>query len=285
MRGNPVHLQCRDRRLTLDQPRVMGILNVTPDSFSDGGRVLRDGRVEVSLVREVAERMVEAGAAIVDVGGESTRPGADAVPEHVELQRVMPAVEVLTEFDVVVSVDTRSARVARESLAAGAHLINDVTALAGEEMRDVVATTDAAVCLMHMRGEPRSMQDDPRYQDVVTEVASFLDARARVCIEAGIDADRIMIDPGIGFGKTLAHNLALLKSQETLTSLGYPLLIGVSRKRMIGMLTGREVDRRLPGSLAAAVYAVLHGAHVIRAHDVAETVDALKVVTAFLESG
>jgi dihydropteroate synthase len=278
-----MQLKCGERLLDLTSPRVMGILNITPDSFSDGGRLLQGGRVDPGAVCVVAEQMVAAGAALVDVGGESTRPGADPVGEAEELERVLPVVEALSGLDVVISVDTRKAAVAKASLAAGAHLINDVTALQDPAMLAVAAGSNAAVCLMHMRGEPRSMQEAPQYVDVVAEVKAFLSARVDVCRDAGIDGERILLDPGIGFGKTLAHNLSLLRGQESLTSLGCPLLIGVSRKRMIGTLTGRDVGGRLSGSLAAAVFAVVNGASVIRAHDVAETVDALRVAAAFME--
>lgn len=263
----------------------MGVLNVTPDSFSDGGRFLRDGRIDPSLAAAAAARMIEDGAAIIDVGGESTRPGATPVDADEELRRVIPIVERLAKMATIVSVDTSKAVVARAALDAGAHLINDVRALEATDLLALVASSDAAVCLMHMRGEPRTMQDAPRYDDVVAEVSDHLRLRASRCEAAGIGRERIVVDPGFGFGKTLEHNLTLLRRLEAIANLGYPVLVGLSRKRMIGTITGRASgsDARVAGSVAAAVVAVQNGARIVRAHDVAATVDALKMVSRIME--
>lgn len=258
----------------------MGVLNVTPDSFSDGGRFRQ---LDAALAQ--ARRLVEEGAAIVDVGGESTRPGASPVSEAEELDRVIPVIERVTrELDVVVSIDTLKPAVMRAACRAGAEIINDVNALRAEGALSAAAESGAAVCLMHMQGEPRTMQADPHYQDVVAEVAAFLAERAAACRAAGIGADRLLLDPGFGFGKTLAHNLALLANLEPLASLGYPLLVGLSRKSMFGQLLGAGVDQRLQGSVAAAVVAAWQGAIIVRAHDVRPTVEALKIVAAVRES-
>lgn len=227
--------------------------------------------------------MIEAGAAIIDVGGESTRPGALAVSEQEELRRVIPVVARLAAIGVVISVDTSKAAVARAALAEGAHLINDVRAMTDTDLLSAVAQSDAGLCLMHMRGEPRTMQDSPTYTDVVAEVRSFLEQRALECRMAGIAQDRILLDPGFGFGKTLTHNLALLRHLDEIVSLGYPVMAGLSRKRMIGTLTGREANACVAGSVAAAIVAVQNGARVVRVHDVGATVDALKVVAAVME--
>ena len=279
----PSELRCRDKRLRLDRAAVMGVLNLTPDSFSDGGRVFRNGRVDVGAAQAIAASMVDQGAAIIDVGGESTRPGSVPVDCAEELRRVIPVVERLASSGTIVSVDTRKVEVARAALAAGADLINDVGAFGDLEMRRAVGPSGAAVCLMHMQGEPRTMQDAPSYRDVVFEVSDYLRERARVCEIEGIERDRIVIDPGFGFGKTLSHNLALLRGLGGVAALGYPVLIGVSRKGMIGAMTGRSVGERLAGSVAAAVIAVQNGAKIVRAHDVAATVDALKVAARVME--
>jgi dihydropteroate synthase len=277
-------LRCGARRLDLGAPRVMGIVNVTPDSFSDGGRFVRpDGGIDVGRVVAVAAAMVDAGAALLDVGGESTRPGAAPVTAAEELDRVMPVVERLAQLDTIVSVDTSKASVAREALTRGAGMINDVRGFVDDALRDAVAASDAALCVMHMRGEPRTMQDAPRYGDVVGEVGAFLRARAASCRMAGIEVDRIVIDPGFGFGKTLAHNIELLRRLDELSG-DYPLLVGLSRKRMIGSITGRDVGARVAGSVAAALVAVQRGASIVRVHDVAETVDALRVLEALAEA-
>jgi dihydropteroate synthase len=266
-------LRCGDRWLDLGRPLVMGVLNVTPDSFSDGGRFLD---FEAAIAQ--AEHMVEAGAAIVDVGGESTRPGAAPVPVEEELARVLPVVRRLARLPLVVSVDTSKPEVMQAAVEAGAGLVNDVRALQAPGALEAVAAGGAAVCLMHMRGEPATMQRDPVYGDVVTEVAAFLDARVQACVSAGIAPDRICVDPGFGFGKTLEHNLQLLRALPRLAAGGRPLLVGLSRKSMIGALTGRPVGERLAGGLALALWAVVEGgARIVRTHDVGPTVDALSV--------
>ena len=254
----------------------MGVLNVTPDSFSDGGRYSDPERA-----LEQALRMVEEGAAIIDVGGESTRPGAPAVTVEEELRRVVPLLERLRAASpVVISVDTSKPEVIRAAHAAGANLINDVRALSRPGALEAAAATDCAVCLVHMQGEPQSMQKNPSYGDVVSEVKAFLAGRAQACRSAGIEADRVAIDPGFGFGKTLAHNLTLLRRLPELASLGFPVLLGMSRKSSLAALTGRGPEERLPGSLALAAIAVLNGARIVRAHDVAATVDAVRVAAA-----
>ncbi len=259
----------------------MGILNLTPDSFSDGGRFLaRD-----TALRHAA-RMVEEGAAIIDIGGESTRPGAQPVSVEQELERVVPVIEALAgEFPVPLSVDTLKPAVMREAVAAGAGLINDVMALQAPGAIEAVAELEIPVCLMHMQGEPRTMQQEPHYEDVVAEVTGFLAERVAACEAGGIRRDRLILDPGFGFGKTLAHNLSLLKHLQCLESLGLPLLVGISRKSMIGsLLDGAPVDQRTNGSVAAAVVAVMRGGAIIRAHDVGQTVEALKVAAAVLSA-
>ena len=276
-------LFCRDKRLSLAMPRVMGVLNATPDSFSDGGRYLRNGRIDPSVAAAVAEQMVADGAAIIDVGGESTRPGASPVDSEEELRRVIPIVERLSAMATIISVDTSKAIVAREALDAGAHLINDVRALEDPDLLEVVAESDAGVCLMHMRGEPRTMQDAPHYKNVIAEVSDYLRKRAECSEAAGIARQRISIDPGFGFGKSLEHNLALLRHLREIAAIGYPVLVGLSRKAMIGTITQRKSDARVAGSVAAAIFAVQNGARIVRTHDVAETVDALKVATRIME--
>ncbi|MSO45015.1 MAG: dihydropteroate synthase [Thermoleophilia bacterium] len=249
----------------------MGILNVTPDSFSDAGR----HRAAPAAIRRVGE-LRAAGAAIIDVGAESTRPGAVPVSEAEEMSRLAPVLAALADGPVGPwSIDTRRASVARAALDAGAVMVNDVTAGADPEMLRLVAERGAAICLMHMRGEPRSMQDDPRYNDVVSEVTLFLAARMDVAVAAGVAEDRIVLDPGIGFGKTLRDNLALLRGLPSIVSLGRPVMVGVSRKGMVGELTGRAVGDRLAGSIGAALAAMEAGAAILRVHDVAETVDAI----------
>jgi len=261
----------------------MGVLNITPDSFSDGGRLLRNTMPDLGAVRARAESMLTAGVDILDVGGESTRPGAEPVSAAAELDRVLPVVEMLLELDTIVSVDTSKAEVARAVLNVGCHLINDVTGLAESEMLEVLATSEAAVCIMHMLGRPRTMQEDPQYQDVVVEVHDLLEARVCQAREAGISEDRLCTDPGFGFGKTQTHNLTLLKNLEGVRVGSLPLLVGLSRKRMIGTLTGRPVEQRTAGSVAAALLAAERGADIVRVHDVAETVDALNVLRAITE--
>ncbi len=262
--------------LALERPVVMGILNVTPDSFSDGGRYL-----DLAGALAHAERMVAEGAAIIDVGGESTRPGAAPVPADEELRRVLPMIEhLIGKLAVPISVDTSKPAVMRAAIAAGASMINDVLALREPGAIDAVAGTGVAVCLMHMQGDPRTMQRAPKYVDVVTEVRDFLRDRVAACVAGGIAESCIVIDPGFGFGKTLDHNLALLSGLPVLAADGPPVLAGLSRKRLIGELTGRADSDRLAGSLALAVLAVLHGARIVRAHDVGPTVDALGIVAA-----
>lgn len=254
----------------------MGVLNVTPDSFSDGG--LHQGR-DAAVAR--ALDMVAEGATIIDVGGESTRPGAAPVGEQEELDRVVPVIEALrARSDVAISIDTMKPAVMRAACAAGAEIVNDVLALQAPGAVDAVAESGAAVCLMHMQGEPRTMQAAPAYTDVVAEVGEFLDERLQRCVEAGIAAERILLDPGIGFGKSLEHNLSLLANLDQLASGGRPLLIGVSRKSLFGTLLGRPVEQRLAGGLAAAALAVWQGAAIVRAHDVAAACDAVRTAHA-----
>jgi dihydropteroate synthase len=271
-----MQLQCGPFPLDLDRPVVMGVLNVTPDSFSDGGRF-----ADADAAVAAAERMAADGAALVDVGGESTRPGSAPVDEAEELRRVMPVIERLAgRLPIPVSIDTRKPGVMRRAVEAGASLVNDVGALRAPGAIEAVAGSGAAVCLMHMQGEPGTMQDAPRYANVVTEVREFLRRRVAACEAAGIGRARIAVDPGFGFGKSLEHNLALLAGLPAIAADGLPLLVGLSRKRMIGALTGRGDGERLAGSLAAAVVAAQNGARIVRAHDVRETVDALRVVAA-----
>jgi dihydropteroate synthase len=268
----PAFLQLGNRALDLSRPRVMGVLNVTPDSFSDGGMF-----VDRERALGQARRMVADGADIIDIGGESTRPGAAPVPLEVELDRVVPLVETLAKEGLRISVDTHKPDVMRASLAAGAVMINDVRALQAPDAMATVAASGAAVCLMHMQGEPRTMQAQPHYGDVVNEVRDFLVDRAHLCEAAGIGRDRIVIDPGFGFGKSQAHNLELMRALGTLAATGYPVLAGLSRKSMLGGIAGREVNERAAASVAAALAAVARGAAIVRVHDVRETVDALKV--------
>ncbi|SFX06707.1 MULTISPECIES: dihydropteroate synthase [unclassified Pseudomonas] len=269
-------LLCGNRVLDLARVHVMGILNVTPDSFSDGGRY---SQLDAALRH--AEGMVAAGATLIDVGGESTRPGARAVSPVEELERVAPIVErIHRELDVIISVDTSTPAVMRESARLGAGLINDVRALRRDGALDAAAATGLPVCLMHMLGEPGTMQDDPRYGDVTREVGEFLAERLKQCVAAGIPAEKIVLDPGFGFAKTLAHNLSLFKHMEALRALGRPLLVGVSRKSMIGNALGRPVGERLYGGLALAALAVTKGARLLRVHDVAETMDIVRMIAA-----
>ena len=267
-----VDLRFGKDRISLARPLVMGILNVTPDSFSDGGLFLERERALAH-----ARAMVADGADIIDIGGESTRPGASPVPESIELERVVPLVEALAGEGVRVSVDTVTPEVMRAAIAAGAAMVNDTRALQERGAMEVVASSQAAVCLMHMQGEPRTMQAAPCYDDVVAEVRDFLVARARACEAAGIERERIVIDPGFGFGKTMAHNLKLLHALGTLVETGYPVLAGLSRKSTLGAITGRDAEERGAASVAAALAAVSRGAAIVRVHDVRETVDALKV--------
>jgi len=268
-------------RLEFDCPAVMGILNVAPDSFSDGGRFTG---LESALRH--AEAMTIEGAAIIDVGGESTRPGAIAVNAQQEIDRIGPIIDrICDRLDVPVSIDTSKPAVMRAAVAAGACMINDVLALQADGALATAVELQQPVCLMHMQGQPRTMQEDPRYDDVVAEVTQFLRERVAQCRNAGLGQDLIIIDPGIGFGKSPQHNWELLGNLRQLQDIGCPVLIGVSRKSALGFITGREVGDRLPASIAAAVMAVQQGAHIVRAHDVAETVDALKVAKAIIDSG
>ncbi|TBU82791.1 dihydropteroate synthase [Pseudomonas daroniae] len=269
-------LPCGSRFLDLTRPQVMGILNVTPDSFSDGGRfAMRDAALRH------AERMVRAGATLIDIGGESTRPGAQAVSVEHELARVAPMVEAIAaELDVIISVDTSTPEVMRESARLGAGLINDVRSLQRDGALQAAAEAGLPICLMHMRGEPTTMQQSPQYDDVLIAVEDFLRERLSACEQAGIPAERVVLDPGFGFAKTLEHNLSLFRRMPALHAFGLPLLVGVSRKSMIGAVLGREVDQRLYGSLALAALAVAKGASILRVHDVAETVDVVRMVAA-----
>ena len=269
-------LDCGGRWLDLNEPRVMGILNVTPDSFSDGGRFFTPD----AALRH-AEAMVAAGAALIDVGGESTRPGATPVAAAEEIRRTAPIIARLAaRLPVPIAIDTSKPEVMRAAVAAGAGLINDVRALRQPGALAAAAELGVPVCLMHMQGEPRDMQTAPTYTDVVLEVRAFLRERIAVCAAAGLPVTRLLIDPGFGFGKTLAHNLALLARLSAFADLGPPLLVGLSRKSMLGQIADCPLEQRLAPSLAAAVLAVVRGARIVRAHDVAETVQALRVVAA-----
>ena len=275
---NKKSFQCAHRNLNFETPVVMGILNITPDSFSDGGRY---SHLDTALRQ--AEKMLSDGAQIIDIGGESTRPGARAVNESAELDRVIPVIEKLQqELDVIISIDTSKAVVMTEAASAGAALINDVMALRAEGALEAASETGLPVCLMHMQGEPRSMQSQPQYDNVVSEVQSFLQQQTERCIASGIDKNQIIIDPGFGFGKTLTHNIALFKNLEQLNVLGYPILVGASRKSMLGQITGKDISERLAGSVAFATLASIKGAAIIRVHDVAETMDAIKVAEALM---
>lgn len=266
--------------LKLANPAVMGILNVTPDSFSDGGRF-----TDIDAVRREAECMARDGAAIIDIGGESTRPGADDISEDRELERVIPVIEAIRDtVDLPLSIDTSKAGVMREAVAAGAAMINDVFALQEDGALNAAAALGVPICLMHMQGMPRTMQDAPQYDDVVADVTAFLTDRVSKCQDAGIDAALIIVDPGFGFGKTHSHNVELLANLRQLQNLGRPVMVGLSRKSTLGKLTGRDIDDRLSASICAAVIAVMQGAQIVRVHDVRETVDALRVVAAVLEA-
>lgn len=262
----------------------MGVLNITPDSFSDGGRLFRDGRAALDLVLREARSMVDSGAAIVDVGGESTRPGASPVSEAQEIDRVIPVVEALShECDAVISVDSSSPRVMAEAAAAGAGMLNDVRALSRPGAIAVAASTGLPVCLMHMQGTPQDMQSAPRYTQIVDEISTFLLERVRACEDGGIDRNAIVLDPGFGFGKTLSHNLDLLAHLGAIRNLGFPVMVGLSRKSLIAKITGRNVEDRLAGSLALALLAAQRGASILRVHDVPETADVLKILRALKE--
>jgi len=268
-------MRCGTQTLDLTRPVVMGVLNVTPDSFSDGGRFL-DAAAAVAH----GVRMVEEGAGIIDIGGESTRPGADPVSTEEEIRRVVPVIEKLrAQTNAVISVDTSKPQVMRAAAEAGAGLLNDVRAFSEPHALETAAATQCALCVMHMQGDPRTMQLAPHYEDVVKEVKAFLDARVATCRAAGVPADRIAIDPGFGFGKTFEHNLELLRHLRNLGS-EWPIIVGLSRKSFVGRLTGRPPGERLHGSVALAMMAVLNGANIVRVHDVGPTIDALKTVVA-----
>ena len=266
-------LHSKGRSLDLSRPQVMGILNVTPDSFSDGSRYQQ---LDVALRH--ASQMVQAGATLIDIGGESTRPGAAEVPLEQELERVVPVVERLAaELDVWLSVDTYKAEVMRAAMAAGAHLINDIRALEAPGALAAAAEAQVPVCLMHMQGAPRTMQQAPHYENLLGEVHAYFAQRIVACVAAGIPRERLILDPGFGFGKTLDQNYELLARLDEFADFQLPLLVGMSRKSMVGQLLERPVEARLAGSLALALYASRRGAHIIRVHDVQETVDALRI--------
>ncbi|HQQ75231.1 MAG TPA: dihydropteroate synthase [Pseudomonadales bacterium] len=271
-------LQCGNKQLDLTHPVVMGILNITPDSFSDGGQLFGSGAEHIAHCLRIAEKMIVDGAAVLDIGGESTRPGAVAVSSEEEMARVLPVVEALhRNLDVIISVDTSNPELMIEAAKCGAGLINDVRALQRDGALQAAAGTGLPVCLMHMQGQPGNMQDDPYYSNVVSDVENWLLARVDACIHAGIAQEKLLLDPGFGFGKTLEHNLSLLKHLDQLAALPYPLLVGLSRKSIAGKLTGRLIAERLPASLALAQLALDRGARILRVHDVAETADMLKI--------
>lgn len=263
---------CGKYEFAIDRPLIMGVVNVTPDSFSDGGRFL-----QVQAAVDHARRLVDEGADLLDIGGESTRPGAAPVALDEERRRVLPVIEALAGAGVPLSIDTQKPELMREAAVAGAALINDVNGFEAPGAFAAVAGSACAVCIMHKQGDPRSMQQAPQYADVVAEVDAYLRRRAAAAEQAGIARERIVIDPGFGFGKTLEHNLALLRGLKSVAAAGYPVLAGLSRKSMIGALTGRPVGERMPGSVAAALLAAQRGASILRVHDVAATRDALKV--------
>jgi len=271
--------RCREKTIDVTRPVVMGILNVTPDSFSDGNRY-----ASVAAALERATRMVQEGVTIIDVGGESTRPGAEPVAEAAEIARVVPVIEgIAAASEVAISIDTSKPRVMAAAVAAGACIVNDIHALRADGARSWAAGAGVGVCLMHMQGEPRTMQEHPHYDDVVTQVLEFLAREKELCLQAGIASEAIAVDPGLGFGKGLAHNLTLLKELPRFAALGAPVLVGLSRKSFIGRILGRGVDERLYGGLGLAALAVTFGARIIRTHDVAQTRDAIRMVSAVLQ--
>ncbi len=274
-------LKCGDRQLELSKTHVMGILNVTPDSFSDGGSLFTANAIDKDALLMRAQAMVLSGATILDIGGESTRPNAEEVTSQQEMDRVLPALELLSaNLDVVLSVDTSNPALISVAADYGAGMINDVRALEREGAVEAVARGDLPVCLMHMQGTPATMQNDPLYKDVTTEVLSYLLSRADVCKMNGIDQQRIILDPGFGFGKTLEQNVKLLKDTDVFVASGYAVLIGTSRKSMFGQLLGRAVDDRLAASLSSVAYAAMKGAFIVRVHDVQATCDVVKVIAA-----
>ena len=269
--------------LQLDRsiPHVMGVLNVTPDSFSDGGHYFSSGKIDLSRCCQRVDAMMEEGASLIDVGGESTRPGAAPVSIDEEMERVLPVIEKLAGYDVVISLDSSKPEVMREAAKLGIGMINDVRALQQSEALAAAASLSLPVCLMHMQGDPLTMQKNPAYFDVVSEVSIFLEDRINACLKAGILAENILVDPGFGFGKTAEHNAGLLSGLSAIGQMGFPMVVGMSRKSMISqLLGGRGVTERTPGSLALAVMAVERGAWIIRAHDIKETVDAITIAAA-----
>ena len=277
-------LECAGRRLDLSRPVVMGIINVTPDSFSDGATLYRGSNLDIERAMTRAREMVASGAAILDIGGESTRPGASPVSVNEEMDRVLPLVaRIAAELETVISVDTSTPALMREAANAGAGLLNDVRALTREGALEAAAASNLPICLMHMQGEPGDMQVAPHYDDVVEDVCEYLQSRIVSCERQGIARNRLLLDPGFGFGKSVTHNLKLLRELPRLAAIGLPLVVSLSRKSLIGKLLGREVGQRLPASLALAVLAAQRGAAVIRTHDVAATVDAVSMLMALEE--
>ncbi len=274
------NLRCAGKTLSFQHPRIMGVLNITPDSFFDGGKLLSGAKPDLGRVRELAHGMVADGASVLDIGGESTRPGATPVSIREELERVIPVLHAVADVDTIVSVDTRHAQVAKAAIDAGAHLVNDISAGADAGMFEVIADSDVGYALMHMQGLPQTMQRAPSYQAVVVQISEFLQCRYQQCVAAGIDHERLMFDPGFGFGKTVEHNMQLLANLAQLRVLDRPLLVGLSRKSTLGAITGRAVQDRVHASVAAALIAVQHGADLLRVHDVAATQDALKLYSA-----
>lgn len=268
-------LRCANLRLDLSSPRIMGIVNVTPDSFSDGGK-----HEQIESAVQHAHQLIAQGAAIIDIGGESTRPGAQTISAEQEMERVLPVLSALQDCGAVLSVDTRKPQVMIAAINAGAHMINDIDALQAGNSLQVLADSDAAVCLMHKQGEPPEMQNRPHYDDVVAEVTCFLQSRIAAAEAAGITRDRIVVDPGFGFGKSLQHNLKLLQHLDRIKQLGAPLLVGISRKSMLGQITGRAIDQREYAGVAAHVLAVMRGARILRVHNAAACQDALRIIQA-----
>ncbi len=274
-----MHFSCGRFQLDLSTPRIMGIVNVTPDSFSDGGKFNTTDKAVVH-----AMQLVEQGADILDIGGESTRPGATPVSLDEELKRVIPVIKALAQAGVPLSIDTYKPEVMRAAIDAGVDIVNDVCALQEPSALEIVAVSKVGVCLMHMQGRPQNMQVDPQYQNVVTEVREFLNTRLKAAEQAGIGRERIVLDPGFGFGKRTTHNLTLLNNLSSLQSLGLPLLIGLSRKSVLGQVVGSAVDERIHASIASSVVSVMKGANIVRVHDVKPTVDALKIVSAVMQN-
>lgn len=271
--------------LDLNLPQVMGVVNVTPDSFSDGGTLYANNALSVAAAVDRAALMVQEGASIIDVGGESTRPGANAVSVDEELSRVVPVIAALrARFDVAVSIDTSTPQVITAAAQAGAGLINDVRALQREGALQAAADTGLPICLMHIQGEPKTMQQEPHYDDLLAEISSYFEARIKACCAVGITPDKLILDPGFGFGKTLQHNLQLLQLLPRLQKFNLPVLVGMSRKSMIGNVLNKPLDERVYGGLAVAVMALERGATIVRTHDVGATVDALKMTQAVLSS-